>query len=373
MDIGAPQMPPGDASLALTVSDRDPALPSVAELRSSFDLEPLDDALAASGVHRPWEVLACAAGPGQLILDCTLDAMVPDEELDCVVNGTGAPIEQIDTLRGDVDLWGCRPAMVLTEPSLDQAMTDAVVDGASWPTGADLDAMLQARQDTLTSVDVTSELRLLADAAAQHELRTAAVQVDGDVHEIDLLATDRPVLRQSQVPVSVHLPPRIDLAAHGFTLRYGSIARAAFRALGLEPRGLGERAHDLGAALVESVSESVSETTGCAAVSAIICAKITDPEPAPADCAQLACEEAALSMNAHLAAWWELLDGVALDLVLTGSALLYDFDDDLTIDAIGTDASLAHTGAWSATFSLANEEEIATSGGFGSSETVAVE
>ncbi len=361
-DLGAEQVPPGNIELPLVLRDRALVLPEVTTLSSTLDLAPLAAAVTSTGVDRPWRVLACPTGPGQLLLDCTLDVLAPDTALDCVVHSDDPIVAEVEALRGAADANGCRPAQVGSDPSLDQVLLDGVAEGAAWPIGPDLDTLLQSREDTMISVELTSQLTIDSPSSARHRLGSVRLEVNGTPFDLDLSATDRPVLQQSQVPIDFASPPVLDVGEHGFTLRYGSLARAAFVAIGLSPRGLGERASHLGAALVESVSDGGASDPGCPSVSAILCGAIESP----LDCALEACSIAALHLDTELEAWWTQLNGSGLDFELTGQAPIYDHDDDLLVDDIGRSDDSTVTGEWSARFELASGQKVSTSGAFGS-------
>ncbi len=360
VDLGAQQTPPSPVELELVVSDRALNLPATLVLESTIDLSPL--AATIEPAAAPWAQLACPdIGPGQLILDCTLDALAADDTLDCVVTSSAAIVATIEAERG-ASSAGCRPAQVDTDPSLDLLLHDAVAAGASFPTGADLTDVLTIRADALTDFTLISAMGFYGISSAHHALHVLTVDMAGATRTVDLRASDRPVLEQTQIAV-VHDPAgELDIGAHGFTLRYGAVAADLFGALALEPAGLGERESDLAAALFESVYDETSDSYGCEAVSAIICGEIE----AAADCAVLACTAAIPVADDLLAAWWRQLDASGHDLVLVGSAPLYDLDDDLDIDTIGADAADTRTGSWSAHFTLADEREVDCSGVFGS-------
>ena len=360
IDLGGQQVPASPIKLELVVSDRALDLPATMRLESTIDLAPV--AAAIEPAAAPWAQLACAeVGAGQLILDCTLDALAADDELDCVVTSSAAIVATIDARRG-VPSAGCRPAHVATDPTLDLLLTDAVVAGDDFPTGAELATIIAIRADALTGFSLISALGFYGPSSAHHALHSLTLHMDGEERTVDLRASDRPVLEQTEIAV-VHDPAgELDIGSHGFTLRYGSVAAALFRTLALEPSGLGDRDRDLAAALFASVYDETSDSSGCAAVSAIICAEIE----AAADCAVAACSAAIPVADALLTSWWRQLDGPGHDLVLDGSAPLYDFDDDLAIDTIGVDDSEARTGSWSAHFTLADDSAVEASGVFGS-------
>lgn len=362
MELGQGQVPPGDITLTLVVRDRSLVLPSSVTLTSSIDLGPIAAAISSGGGDRAWRTLACPTGPGQLLLDCTLDALAPDAVLDCEVDSEAPIVAQVETQRGTADADGCRPALIGSDPSLDQQLLDGVAAGATWPLGADLDALLHAREDTLDSFELESELTIEGPTSARHRLTTARLEVGGEPFEMDLLSSSRPVLQQSQVPIDIVGTPLLDIGEHGFTLRYGSIAQAAFETVGLAPRALADRAHDLGTALVDSVTGGGVGEAGCPSVSAIICGAIGSP----LGCAEEACATAAAHLDEAFVAWSQRINGVGIDFTVSGQATLYDDDNDLYVDAIGRTEELTPTGSWTAIFELASGQDVGTTARFGS-------
>src|SRR5690606_34296964 len=148
-----------------------------------------------------------------------------------------------------------------------------------------------------------SALALLGPGAGRHALVTARLPVDEDEHATDLAATSRTVI---EAPVLVaQSGDLLELAEHGFTLRYAALAAGAFRAAGLAPAAIDADPRALGEALLSSVRDTDTGDTGCAAASAIACDAIGE---APGCLAQ-ACEDATPALDATLAAWLELLDG----------------------------------------------------------------
>lgn len=363
VNLGAQQVPAAPVALELVVSDWPARLPPTSVLDSTINLTEV--AAAIEPLARPWSTLGCAeAGLGQLILDCTIDALAPDGKLDCSVTSEAELVTTLEARRGPPSSAGCRPAQVATDPSLDSLLHQAVLAGATFPTGTELDSLLSIRDDAIDELSLTSEIGFYGPGSAYHALHQLSVDITGEEREVELRASDRPVLEQTQVGI-VHDPAgTLEIAEHGFTLRYGRFAAELFHDLALEPAGLGERALELGAALFESAHDAVAGD-GCAAISAIICAELD----AESDCAQAACAAASGVVNSLLTAWWRNLDSTGLDLLLSGSAPLYDFDDDLAIDTIGVDGDEVRTGSWRARFLLADEREVEASAIFGSTGT----
>ncbi|MCG8416807.1 MAG: hypothetical protein MJE77_02545 [Proteobacteria bacterium] len=360
VDLGGTQLPNSRVHLDLVVSDRDLVLDGVA-IVSQFDLEPVSAVIEQGGADRPWRVLACPAGPGQLLLDCALDAAAPDGALDCVVTGSSALVDAVSTHRGAPDGASCRPEILPpSAQSLDRMLTDAVAAGAGFPVGDQLLAALAMRSAIADSFTLGSEVSALSSRAARHRLIAIAVGTASQQYTLDLSATSRPVVDARPVGVDL-FGDRVTVGTHAFTLRYGSVARDGFTELALVPAGLGSEAETLGTALARSVRDDSSGQTGCAGFSAITCAAISQPD----SCLLTACQSGSTALDGLMTDWWRMLDGPGLDFALASDAVVAsDPDGDLLIDEVGAGADSETPGTWSATMTLANGEEVAITGEF---------
>ena len=344
VELGAEQVRPGrPLSLPLPVSDRPPALPAALELVSAFDAAPL---VQPGDV---WAVLDCPLGRAQLLIDCALDAQAPDGALDCAASGTSALVDDVEALRGPADPAGCRPAdLPGGGPSIDAVLDDAI--GPPWPTGDALAAFLAARRAPLQAFSLTS--RLEGGGAVHHRLgELSVVTGDAEAYAIDLVASDRAVVRQVAPARVDPLAGQLLLEQHGFTLDYGRFARAAFTRLGLEPAGLASRADQLGTALVQSVD--AGGTAGCPGLSQIVCGAAGRA----AACLSASCQTARPALDLLMTAWWRALDSGGFDFTLAGAAALADADADLAIDGLGS-------GAWTAVLRLASGDPVELTGTF---------
>jgi hypothetical protein len=364
VDLDSPQVPPARVSFDVVVVDRDLYLPASTTLSSLFDMQPVVDAIDATGVNAAWDILGCQAGPGQLLLDCTLDALAPDDALDCIVNGDSAITTATEASRGAPDAAGCRPSVYGNMiPSLDQVLTDAVVAGDAWPVGPDLAEVLSTRHEITQGFELHTTLTLW-DQAARHELSSIRISGGGDDYTIDFADTAFPQLSDDQVGLSGSDPTQLALTSHGFTLRYGYLSQWAFADLALAPKGLDDDA--LGTALASSATNGGSGATDCIAVSELTCGEIGQA----ASCLEVACQQGVIALDGLLTLWWQAMNGVGLDLTLSGSAPIYDFDGDLTVDSIGADEKGKRTGAWQVRFTTATGTGIDTTGGFGTAGVI---
>lgn len=365
VDLDAPQVPPARIAFDVVVADRDLTLPVATTLSSVFDMQPVADAVDATGANLPWDTLGCQSGPGQLLLDCAVDALAPDGDLDCIPTGSTALTDTIDAHRGAADAAGCRPSTFGTmQPSLDKLLTDAVAAGGSWPVGSDLADLLGTRVEITQGFELHSILTLWAQSA-RHELVSIRISAVGDDFTVDFADTAFPIVSTDQVALGGSGPTELAVGVHGFTLRYGTLARWAFGDLGLAPDGLDDDA--LGAQLAQSAyDDGGSNQTGCAAVSAIVCAEVGQAQ----SCLEAACQQGAMALDDLFSLWWQAMDGSGIDLTLSGTAPLYDFDGDLAVDSIGADEKGKRTGSWQIDFATAAGPAIETTGGFGTAGVI---
>jgi hypothetical protein len=352
LPLDGAQLPPSRVRTTLPVRDRDPILPAALPVFTTLDLAPVAAAVEAAGATAAWDVLACPAGPGQLLLDCALDAAAPDDALDCVAGGRDALVDAVAAQRGPIDGSGCRS---LTRAdgasSLDARLTEAVAE--DWPTGAALDSLLLARARVAAALVVDSVLMPLGPGAVAHHLTTARVLAGDQPFALDLAATSRPVI--AAMPVGTALDGNLlTLAPHGFTLRYAAIATSAFAALGLTPAGVTTDARALGQALAAAVRDASGDAAGCAALSRVVCAAIGEGT----SCLAAACEDAIPAMDTALAAWIDAVDGSAagLDFELAGTAVLLDLDGDLVVDGLGVAERAAEP--WHGHLTLGNGQVV---------------
>lgn len=340
--LGAGQVLPGPRiTVDVVVRDRDVVLPATADLTSRVSLAPLRVALAERGANGPWTTLRCPAGSGQVLVDALL------------AHATEEAAAAIGALRGPPDELGCRPKLDdLGDATIDLLMEQEVEDGGVWPGATSVQFLVNARDSLLGSFWIDSRLRLFGPDIAGHELVRARFAVGETTYELDLAATALPVIAQSQVPIEL-TADQLVIGAHGFTFRAGSLLRTAFTQLALAPVGLDDDAGELGGALMDAV--------GCAAASAVMC----EEAGMATDCLLPACAPAVAELDAAFEAGWQLVDGAALDLGLSGTAPLYDDDGDLVIDAIGRDEHGNPTGAWTVELHLSDGTLLSTSASFG--------
>lgn len=351
VDLGA--LPPVPVEMAVTIDDR-PLVADASPVVTTLGLEPVAQALALMDATRPWDVLGCPAGPGQLLLECALDAAAGDGALDCRATGESPLESAVEARRGALGADGCR-ALVDSGgmPSLDALLTDAA-QGEEFPGGGDLAEMLAVRSELLGQWVLSSELTSVAEDALAHGLTTLEVSTSAGDFALELRASSRPVVVQSPVDAAWQ---GADLSAdeHAFTLRAGQFAARALLELALVPAGVSSQADSLGSALAASLRHEGA--TSCQALSQLVCTDIGQSDT----CLMPACSQGAAALDVQMTAWWRALDASDLDFIMGGQMRAHDDDGDRIIEAVGPTPDAP--APWSATMILADGSELALTTG----------
>jgi hypothetical protein len=350
--VDASQVAVGPLAVTLGVGDRPLTLADGA-VASDLDLSVVAGLEASAGTDRPWQILACPDGGGQLVLDWIVDALAADGALDGQTQGLTGDAAAIEAARGALGTDGCRAATVAGGGASLDALLEASLAQGPFPAGAARAQLEASRLKLFGDVALSSTLGPAGPGRFHHAL--AAVTV-GSV-SIDLAASARPV-------VSAEAPWTLDhgeltLGGHAFTARLGSALGDGFRDGPLATAGLDGDAAALGQALVGSARHTPT-LEGCAAVDAVVCA----PAGLAAGCVAAACPAAAAGLDGALTAWWRALDGDGLDLALVGHATAADTDGDLQVDGV-TD------GRWDVALTLASGQQVDTNGTWTSPLTIA--
>jgi hypothetical protein len=283
----------------------------------------------------------CPLDPAQLWLDCTIDALGsagPQDPLDCVPaaapGGDGALGDALQAMRGDA-LAGpdgaptaCRGATVGGAPSL-----DAVVQGMfGSPVPATFVKLAAAAADAPHIFDVLQlrsslEVRsagTLTDVTVTHTLTSLTFGPPSASTDVALVTLGLPVL--TATAAGTVGADTLTIGAHGFTLRLGSAARAAFGELSLARRGLPAEAAGVVAAIASLAHSDDGKLAGCVALDDALCPRAGRA----AGCLVTACASGLNALAARLDASFEAANGTDLDLYLAGSApLIETHDDDL--------------------------------------------
>jgi hypothetical protein len=135
------------------------------------------------------------------------------------------------------------------------------------------------------------------------------------------------------------------IGRHGFTLRLGTAARAAFGPLALENRKLPGDAAGLVARLADLARSADGGATGCDAMDGALC-PLVGRSPG---CLAAACTAGLPALAARLDDAFDAADGAGLDLYLEGSAPLVDSRLNGIADHLGSSGpNMSPLAVWSA-------------------------
>ncbi|MES1208098.1 MAG: Ig-like domain-containing protein [Pseudomonadota bacterium] len=313
---------------------------------------------AAAVLAARWSDLSdCPLDPAQLWLDCTVDALVtgPNDPLDCVPatapGGEGQLGDAIAARRGAwlTDGTGAALACRGARAAGGGGSLDAVVQGLfGSPTPPALLALPAIATDAaaiLGSVRLASTLAVAPATqpgtfAVTHTLQ-AALFGPGWTVSVVLAPLGLPVL---QAVTSATIDNgALDIGRHGFTLRLGSAARAAFGPLALAPRGFPADVTGFVGALFAQAQQSGA--SGCDALGATVCGAVGRPT----GCLASACVAGLSALAARLDSAFAAADGPDLDLILTGTAPLVAVPGGLRAHYLGVGEIQSSRGAvWTA-------------------------
>jgi hypothetical protein len=306
---------------------------------------------AAAPLALAWANLSdCPLDPAELWIDCTVDALSPAtaaDPLDCVpstVPGGEGPLgDAIAVLRGAPLLdgtgapTGCRSAR---NAAGDEGLDALALGLFGSPAPAAIVALPAIASDAAAILDKVRLISMLvvAPSGTPGSYTVTHTLVD---------ALFGPVWQTSVPLASLGLPSLqafttattsddiLTIGGHGFTLRLGTAARAAFGPLSLAPRGLPGDVPSFVATLFALAHSADGTATGCAALDGVIC-------PAagrPAGCLTNACATGLAALAAELDGAFTGADGAGIDLALSGSAPLIDKFNHGVADRLGDDQS----------------------------------
>ncbi|HSY39397.1 MAG TPA: hypothetical protein VLA79_07710, partial [Polyangia bacterium] len=306
---------------------------------------------AAAALAAPWSDLSdCPLDPAQLWLDCTVDALSPAtsaDPLDCVPStapgGEGPLGDAIAALRGVplADGAGGPPLCRSAQDAAGNESLDALALGLfGSPTPAQLIALPAIAADAasiLDSFQLVSQLTVAPGGTAgsyvvTHLLTGAAFGPAAQV-PVTLASLALPVL-QAYTSATVS-DQALVIGSHGFTLRLGTAARAAFGPLALVPRGLPADVPSFVSALFSLAQTPGGTTTGCAALDGLVCPAVARP----VGCLMSACLTGLGALAGKLDGAFATADGTGLDLMLSGTAPLIEKSGGGLADRLGSDGT----------------------------------
>ncbi|HXJ23013.1 MAG TPA: hypothetical protein VMT03_22530 [Polyangia bacterium] len=359
VDVPGPALQPGlrvQVSVPLTDAVPDPV--GSFALTSTLAFAP--PLAAAAAVAKPWADLSdCPLDPAQLWLDCTIDALstaTPADPLDCVpatgAGAEGAVGDAINARRGAwlVDASGATTTCRGAQTSGGVEGLDAIVLGLfgtpAPPAVAALSGVAADAASILQAVQLSSSLDIMPGSqpgtyVVTHTLESAQFG-PGFTVSVPLAPLGLPVL-QAVTSGSI-VQGDLAIAAHGFTLRLGTTARAAFGPLALAPRSLPPDITTF-VQMLFAQAQGPGSATGCAALDATVCPAVGQP----AGCLSSACATGLKALTGILDGAFLAADGPGLDLQLSGTAPMIAIPGGLRAQRLGMSETPGPTEAlWSA-------------------------
>jgi hypothetical protein len=279
---------------------------------------------AAATLAAPWAALSdCPLDPAQRWLDFTVNALSPTTSADPLTLGQAIAARRGAALiDGNGAPTGCRGA----RDSANNESLDALVLGLfGSPLPAPVAALPAIADDAASLLD---SVRLLSTLAVQpssdatsyvvtHTLTTAELG-PSESTSVQLASLGLPTLQAFASATAADNV--LTIGPHAFTLRLGTVARAAFGTLSLMPRGLPADLPSFVATLFALAQSADGTATGCAALDGVVCPAVGES----AGCLTSACEAGLQALTADLADGFGSADGTGLDLSLSGSAPLIE-------------------------------------------------
>jgi hypothetical protein len=355
IDVPGETIVPGNVVwVYVPLSELDPIPRGTFVLSSHFSLAKRE---LAQRLAAPWQDLAdCPLDPGQIWLDCAIDALgspAAGDPLDCVPapTGEGDLADLIMTRRGVAALGSsCRASTFGAaggEQSLDAKVARLFPSPASGPV-AGLPSLGVTLASILNDFTLGSTLTVEATASpglfqATHTLRSALFQVGGTMATVDVVAQGNPAAQTPFVPVATDAGT-LSIDAHRLSLRLGSLAHVAFSKVALVGHGWPAATRpylDMLFGLAAS-GTGAARKVGCDALDTLVCADVGRPD----GCLRAACVAGQAALAARLDGAFALVDGDGGDLQLSGSAAMADDNDDGFADRLG--ASQQDPGLWTA-------------------------
>jgi hypothetical protein len=365
--LGSALAPGGVTQLSLPLSDVVPA-PVGADGLGVFAVTtqlcfapPLLDAAPVADAYR--KLSDCPFDPAELLLDCTVDALSPatsGDPLDCVpandpaddgpVGAKLAAHRGLPIVDGAGVPTGCRGGR-----DADGAVSfDAIVLGLfGSPKPAllvDLPGIADDAAHLFDHITLSSTLEIAAESlpgtySVAHSLVSAEFRTR--TNPMVALGCGNPdagnTLFRASVGIAAYPVPiptahalattvedQLVFSEQGFTLRLGSLARAAFVDL-VARRGSPGGATGLMTTLAGLAQSPDGKYRGCAALDHALCERIGE-EPG---CLVNACGTGVAAYVARLDGAFDALDGPGLDLYLSGVGTLHDTHNDGAADRIG--------------------------------------
>lgn len=302
----------------------------------------------------PWADLAdCPDDPAQLLLDCILDALDGSGPVDCVITAPSSKALAILAARGTLTASCRKPETDQGTPSLDHELRK-IMEAAGPSLLAALAPVATEGIAALRAFEVQSTLELLAQDATGNVVfnhRLDAFVFTGRQDQLLLKTADLGLPQPLASPIAGSVAGwRLVLGQHGFSLRYGKLARIALGSLVLVPLGLSDRSSSIAFQLAELVEykQGIATVRGCTAIEALVCGAAH----LPSGCLGTACAAGLAALASYLDAGFDAIGGPQTDFALRGEAPLQDDDGDLQVDRVGTAAA---PGTWTTRLTTGGE------------------
>jgi hypothetical protein len=279
---------------------------------------------AAAALAAPWADLSdCPLDPAQRWLDFTVNGLSSATSADPLTLGQAiAALRGVPLVDGNGAPTSCRGA----RDAAGDASLDAValgLFGTPLPAMvATLPAIADDAASLLDSVRLLSTIVVASSSSAgsylvTHTLSDAQFGPKWPV-TVPLAPLGLPTLMAFATATAADNV--LTIGTHGFTLRLGTVARAAFGPLSLVPRGFPADVPSFVASLFALAHSPDGTDSGCAALDGVVCPAVAE---APG-CATSACEAGLTALVSELDDAFSSADGSGLDLSLSGSAPLIE-------------------------------------------------
>jgi hypothetical protein len=302
---------------------------------------------AATALEGPWADLSdCPLDPAQIWLDFTVNALSPSTSADPLTLGQAiAALRGVPLVDGNGSPTSCRGSRdAAHDVSLDALALGLF--GAPLPaTVVALPAIADDASSLLNSVRLQSTLVVAASSSAgsyvvTHTLSNALFGPGWPV-TVPLAPLGLPTL--AAFTTATAADDTLSIGAHGFTLRLGTVARAAFGPLSLTPRGLPADVPSFVSTLFALAQSSDGTATGCGALDGVVCPAVGESP----GCLTSACAAGLTALATELDGAFSSADGTGLDLSLSGWAPLIEKSGGV-VDRLGSDeAGSSQVATWS--------------------------
>jgi hypothetical protein len=309
-------------------------------VQATLSLKTQQPGIAA--VREQWKILSNqTCDPASIWLDCTIDALsgdTHDDPLDCqpVAGGEGTLGALLSAKRSvsgggricanQVDVSG-RTSLDARTYALFATTSLTSLSLASLPDEVSTNLSALSLQSTLTVVESgLANVLNIEHALNTLALTNAIMSLPIPVKDLGLPVPDAWFAsRQSSAG-------KLELGSHGFTLRFGSLARLVYYKSSLVSRLGTADAGSFIAALFNGASRNSRSTTlkGCDALDSLLC----DEAGLDRGCITAACQTGLEKLAQILDSSFYVLDGPNLDFFLTGWAPMVDDDGDGQADRL---------------------------------------